>query len=585
MGTGFTLDTPLYMAKYGISSVVSIVDDILVEQMRAKISRDYGRPYEAISQQAPDARADRIRAYLDLLADLIDEQVAAMRLEPFESGSTITRYFEILPDGPLRDQYQQMLACDDPQERSAREAQLRASVQVGSIDVNIMTKLDRLPSDAEGNPRDPRYRDAIAALRGFATSRVQGGIVFSAGLNAPLYSSLADYEDFFPDANGTSKKRVILKVSDYRSAMIQGRFLAKRGIWVSEYRVESGLNCGGHAFATQGNLLGPILQEFHENRVRLRTNLHRDYSKALTVRDRLAPDTPRPMDVTVQGGIATHAEHKSLLEYYKVDRTGWGTPFLLVPEATSVDEDHLQRLIAAQDGDVVLSDSSPLGVPFWTLQTSASEQEKRRKIAAGVPGSACPKGYLMLSDEVTEKPICRASNEFIRLKLADIEADPQLVPEAKAQQKEQTLARACLCHDLAGGAVLKHGMRKSAYTAICPSLSILHFKAVHTLEEMVGHIYGRWSLFKDHFRPHMFIRELSIYIDFLHRELDRFHLSGGVRKWKYYEDFKQNLLDGISYYQESFCEYVHEQQDRFAADLQALKDKLERLPVDAAHQA
>ena len=31
VGTGFTIDTPLKVARYGISSVVSLVDDVLIE--------------------------------------------------------------------------------------------------------------------------------------------------------------------------------------------------------------------------------------------------------------------------------------------------------------------------------------------------------------------------------------------------------------------------------------------------------------------------------------------------------------------------------------------------------------------------
>ncbi len=580
MGTGFTIDTPLHAARYGISSVVSLVDDILIEQMRAHYCREFNRPYQPIPSSDPDARADRIRAYLDLLHELIREQVAALRQSPFEPGSEITRYYSLLPDGALRDRYQEMLVCTDPSRKIALEAALREAVEPGRIDVNIMTKLDRIPYDAAGQKRDPRYSDAIAALRGFATSKVSAGVVFSAGLNAALYSALSEYADFMPDENGQSRKTVILKVSDYRSAMIQGRFLAKRGIWVSEYRVESGLNCGGHAFATQGNLLGPILAEFRDNRSQLQEHLHRDYVKALTVRGAAVPREARRLSVTVQGGIGTHEEHQSLIGHFALDRTGWGTPFLVVPDVTSVDEEHLQRLITAEQGDIVLSDSSPLGVPFWTLKTSASEVEKRRKIAAGHPGSGCPKGYLELSDELTEKPVCRASSTYQDLKLAAIEADTSLPQASKVLLQEQVLERACICHDLGGGVVLKHGIRKSAYPAICPSMSILHFKAIHTLEEMVGHIYGRWSLLKGQLRPHMFIRELSIYIDYLHRELERFTLSGGGRKLAYYEDFKQNLLEGISYYQNSFREYVHEQQDRFAQDLQQLKSRIEQMPIE-----
>ena len=69
-------------------------------------------------------------------------------------------------------------------------------------------------------------------------------------------------EDFYPDENGHLRKRIILKVSDFRSALVQGKLLAKKGLWISEFRIESGLNCGGHAFPTEGLLLGPILEEF-----------------------------------------------------------------------------------------------------------------------------------------------------------------------------------------------------------------------------------------------------------------------------------------------------------------------------------
>jgi hypothetical protein len=49
----------------------------------------------------------------------------------------------------------------------------------------------------------------------------------------------------FSDSEDKLNKKIILKVSDFRSAMIQGTF-GKKKVWVSEYRIESGLNCGGH---------------------------------------------------------------------------------------------------------------------------------------------------------------------------------------------------------------------------------------------------------------------------------------------------------------------------------------------------
>ncbi len=34
MGIGYTVDTPLKVAQYGIDSVISLVDDILLEKLR-----------------------------------------------------------------------------------------------------------------------------------------------------------------------------------------------------------------------------------------------------------------------------------------------------------------------------------------------------------------------------------------------------------------------------------------------------------------------------------------------------------------------------------------------------------------------
>src|ERR1041385_8380065 len=116
----------------------------------------------------------------------------------------------------------------------------------------------------------------MAALRGFALSNLESSIVFSAGLNPRLYSYCESFPDFFPDKNGQLKKKIIIKVSDFRSAHVQGKFLAKKGLWVSEFRIESGLNCGGHAFPTEGLLMGPILEEFKLKRGEL-------YSELLTI--------------------------------------------------------------------------------------------------------------------------------------------------------------------------------------------------------------------------------------------------------------------------------------------------------------
>mgnify|MGYP003350928495 CR=1 FL=1 len=176
------------------------------------------------------------------------------------------KYFELLPEqSPVKAKYREMLLCTDQEERSRLEAELRKAIVPGYIDVNIMSKVDNLGATKTGEPLPVEQSDALTALRGYAQSVLNSSIVFSAGYNPRLYNYIAAFEDFYPNECGMLKKRVILKVSDYRSAVVQGKILAKKGIWVSEFRIESGLNCGGHAFATDGLLCGPILQSFNRS--------------------------------------------------------------------------------------------------------------------------------------------------------------------------------------------------------------------------------------------------------------------------------------------------------------------------------
>ena len=580
MGTGFTIDTPLRVAKYGISSVIPLVDDVLVEQVRKFHCEKHGEPYEEISNSNQDARALRITAYLNLVDRLVQQQVVTLQASPFEEGSDITRYFEMLPETPLKQAYNDMLSISDRAAKARIQADLRQQAVPGSIDVNIMTKLDR-DIYLNGNKLAAEFSDAMAALRGFANSTLNSSVVFSAGINQRLYTYAATFEDFFPDRNGELKKKIILKVSDYRSASVQGRFLAKRGLWVSEYRIESGLNCGGHAFATDGYLLGPVLEEFKEKRQELTETLHATYSKALAGLGRSVNDEPHEVSLTVQGGIGTAVENEFLLRYYLVDRTGWGTPFLLVPEVTNVDEAHLEKLLAATDGDVYLSDSSPLGVPFWNLRTSASEETRRQHIREGKPGSPCVKGAARLNTEFTDIPICPASRAYIKRKLHHL-PEEGLSAEQLAAVKERVLSKSCICHDLGGGTALKYGIDPGATPSICCGPGIRDFTKISTLEEMVAHIYGWSSLINNKDRPHMFIRELMLYIDHLRQENKNFSLNLSFRAPAYFHKFKENLLGGIEYYQRLAGQFMEEQRNQFLAALKVLLDDLDTIALPEA---
>jgi hypothetical protein len=287
---------------------------------------------------------------------------------------------------------------------------------------------------------------------------------------------------------------------------------------------------------------------------------------------------PHEVGITVQGGIATALENEFLLRYYLVDRTGWGTPFLLVPEVTNVDNAHLEKLVAATDGDVYLSDSSPLGVPYWNLRTSASEETRRQHIREGKPGSPCLKGAARLNTEFTEIPICPASRVYVKRKLQHL-PEEGLSAEQLAAAKESVLRKSCICHDLGGSTTLKYDIDSAATPSICCGPSILDFSKISTLEEMVAHIYGRLSLMTNKERPHMFIKELMLYIDHLRGETKNFSLKLSFRTPAYFSKFKKNLLAGIEYYHRLAGQFIEEQRKQFLADLKVLQDEIERLAL------
>ena len=67
MGLGYTVDTPVKSGRFGITSVVSIIEDELLEQMRKFYCEKENENFVAIENSDIDYRAKRITAYLNLL--------------------------------------------------------------------------------------------------------------------------------------------------------------------------------------------------------------------------------------------------------------------------------------------------------------------------------------------------------------------------------------------------------------------------------------------------------------------------------------------------------------------------------------
>lgn len=603
MGIGYTIDTPVKVAHLGIDSVISLLDDKLLEKMREFYCQKFEIPYNEISEKIDDFRAKRITSYLNLMHNLAEQKfeefksVTAEKIDELvnsaeEKRTEIKEAVKNLDVSSFKEDFKNAAACkfeglknsaeekfnelktflnhlpntntlkDDFQSLRSKfispseiKKWINDNFSMGMIDVNIMTKVDK-DNYVKGKKLATEFNDAHAALRGFANSDLSSSVVLSAGMNPRLYSYIEQFEDFYPNENGYIKKKIILKVSDFKSAIIQGKYLAKKGLWISEYRVESGLNCGGHAFATEGFLLGPILAEFRDQRRELIHTVHELLVQALEGKNRPVPAKELPLKITAQGGVGTAEEHQFLIDHYKVDSVGWGSPFLLVPEATTIDDATIDKLIEAKEEDLYLSNISPLGIPFNNLRTNTKDLEKLSLIGKGKPGSTCPKRYAALNNEFADKGLCTASRQYQKLKINNLKKE-DLSPTEYEKRYTQIVEKSCICNGLGTSALIANKMDtkiEGQGVSVCPGPNMAYFSEKISLKDMIDHIYGRSNMMHRPDRPNMFVKELKIYTDYLKNKIEETKTSMNRKQEKYLNSFEKNLEAGISYYQKMFGE-------------------------------
>lgn len=555
MGLAYTIDSPIRVAQYGISSVISIIDDEIIEKMNAFYSKKFHFDYKEISTKTHDFRAKRITSYLNMVDEIVKKKFCNFKQELVENKDVLDNFIAMLPNKSEIKKGLENLIEEGINIKENIKNYLESNLSAGSIDVNIMTKVDK-DNFIKGEQLPLIYNDAHASLRGFANSNLSSSVVLSAGMNPRLYSYFENFKDFFPNLNGELKKKIILKVSDFRSAMIQGNFLAKKGLWVSEYRIESGLNCGGHAFATDGYLLGPILEEFKQKKEQLIQTAHELMIKALEQKQMFIPKKPIELKITVQGGVGTANEHAFLLDQYEVDSVGWGSPFLLVPEATSVDIETRLLLANAKEKDLYLSHISPLGIPFNTIKGTTNEALKQKRIKEKKSGSSCPKKLLALSKEYSNQGICTASKKYQDIKLNELDAQKNKISSLEYNKiKNKITEKSCLCVGLVNAAYLENDIEikgQNQGVVICPGPNLAYFDKEVSLSEMVKHIYGNASVLGKTYRPNMFINELKMYIDYFKNEVEELSTAITSSQIKKLQLFKNNIVEGIKYYENMF---------------------------------
>ena len=120
------------------------------------------------------------------------------------------------------------------------------------------------------------------------------------------------------------------------------------------------------------------------------------------------------------------------------------------------------------------------------------------------------------------------------------------------KQVAELLDKECLCVGLSNSAAINYSqtfVNKLGAVTICPGPNIVNFNKTVSLQTMCDHIYGRTNILGNTNRPHMFVAELYLYIDFFKEQLfEDIETEQFDKKKKFFLTFYQNLRNGITYY-------------------------------------
>ena len=133
------------------------------------------------------------------------------------------------------------------------------------------------------------------------------------------------------------------------------------------------------------------------------------------------------------------------------------------------------------------------------------------------------------------------------------------MPEDEYQEQYNAVTeKICLCEGLCSSTYIKHDLvrpKENKAVAICPGPNLAYFSRVYSLDEMVQHIYGKINLLDKIARPHVFVKELNLYIDYLQTDIQNHLKNLSDKKARQIEKFKAQLLSGIDYYKNLFDQF------------------------------
>ena len=143
---------------------------------------------------------------------------------------------------------------------------------------------------------------------------------------------------------------------------------------------------------------------------------------------------------------------------------------------------------------------------------------------------------------------------------------------------------------LAAAAVINNDIKvnkESQSVSICPGPNLAYFSKYMSLKEMSNQIYGMSDSITRVDRPHMFLKELDLYINFLSSKLEEASDDFNKKQVKYFTKFTNNLYQGLDYYSSLFKDikvkfkqnknFILADLDRCKLDLKKINSKIEDL--------
>jgi hypothetical protein len=117
--------------------------------------------------------------------------------------------------------------------------------------------------------------------------------------------------------------------------------------------------------------------------------------------------------------------------------------------------------------------------------------------------------------------------------------------------------------------------------SICPGPNLAYFSKKVKLKEMIDHIYKRTNLIDRKDRPHMFIKELSLYYEYLKEQVSEIK-NPIPKQLKSLEGFKLNLLSGVEYYKnlsQKFSDKFIDMKTQIDHDLEKLEKEIKNILI------